>query len=96
MRDPEHKEFLVKLGQRIQALREAQGLTKVQLAFEIGTSEKYVRTLEKGATNPGAVTLLKISQALDVTMSALYDFVWRDQLSDTQTVNFIDPSIGWW
>lgn len=67
----QEKIFLIKLGQKITEFRRIQNLSKVQLAFEINTSESNIRRIEKGQVNVGIVTLLKIADALDITISDL-------------------------
>ncbi|MBI3235497.1 MAG: helix-turn-helix transcriptional regulator [Bacteroidetes bacterium] len=70
----EYKPFLIALGQNIERIREKQGLTKVQLAFEINTGESYIRRLEKGEINLTIVTIMKISSALNITITELLNF----------------------
>ena len=65
------KIFLQKLGNRISELRTNQKLTKVQLAFEINTSESNIRRIEKGQINSGIITLNKIAEALNTSLSDL-------------------------
>lgn len=66
--------FLVKLGNKITTLRTKQNITKVQMAFEMNTSEKYIRQIEKGEINIGVLTLLKISETLNVEIQELFEF----------------------
>jgi transcriptional regulator with XRE-family HTH domain len=66
--------FLKKLGQRISELRTSQHLTKIQLAYEINTSESNIRRIEKGQINVGVVTLNKISESLNIHIKELVDF----------------------
>lgn len=70
----ENKLFLENLGSRIKKIRETQNLSKVQLAFEINTGEKCIRELEKGKVNPTTLTLLKLSEALNVSIQDLFEF----------------------
>lgn len=65
------KIFLKKLGKRISELRSLQKLTKVQLAFEVNTSESNIRRIEKGQINVGIVSLNKIAEALNTSLSEL-------------------------
>lgn len=67
----EHSRFLVAFGQRVAELRVKQGLTKVQLAFEMNTGEKYIRRLEKGEINITMVNLLKLATVLNVSVQEL-------------------------
>lgn len=65
------KDKLFLLGLRIQKIRERQGLTKTQLAFEMGTGEKYIRELEKGNINITYKNLLKLAYCLNVNVTEL-------------------------
>lgn len=60
------KDELIYFGIRVKALREQQGLTKTQLAFEMGTGEKYIRELEKGNINITFKNLVKLASCLNV------------------------------
>ncbi|WP_310559030.1 helix-turn-helix transcriptional regulator [Flavobacterium sp.] len=68
----EHQQFLNKLGKRIGVIRASQKLTKVQLAFELNTGEKYIRELEKGNINPTTTTLLKLAEAPDFEITTFF------------------------
>lgn len=65
------KIFLQRLGKRISELRLRYKLTKVQLAFEINTSESNIRRIEKGQINVGIITLNKIAEVFNVSLSEL-------------------------
>lgn len=67
------------LGRRIKALRSDRGLSQVDLADAAGTSEEWIRKLERGARAPSLATLDAVSRALGVTVSAL--FAGADQQS---------------
>lgn len=73
MIDNDDNIFFQKFGQKITELRKAQKLTKVQLAFEINTSESNIRRIENGKTNIGLATLRKLSVALDVPISYFFE-----------------------
>ncbi len=60
------KNELKDFGNRVKVLREQQGLTKTQLAFEMGTGEKYIRELEKGNINITFKNLIKLASCLNI------------------------------
>ena len=70
----EHKQFLISFGNRIKELRISQGLTKRQLAFEMNTSPRFIRSIELGETNMTATTFLKLSSALNIPLHELVAF----------------------
>lgn len=60
------------LGKRIKALRTDRGLSQAELADEAGTSEEWIRKLERGVRAPSLATLDAVSRALGVTVAALF------------------------
>jgi transcriptional regulator with XRE-family HTH domain len=61
------------LGLRIKKLRQASGISCNQLAFEIGTSEKYLRRLEKGELNFGVFKLYQLAEILDIDVKEFFN-----------------------
>jgi len=57
---------------RIKKLRIAPNVSCSQLAFEIGTSEKYLRQLEKGEINFGVMKLYQLAEALDMDIKDFF------------------------
>jgi len=68
------KEFLKAFGDHLYKVRIRKGISRVQLAFELNTNEKYLRLVENGEISTGLGNLYKISQALDIRLSDLFDF----------------------
>ena len=52
------------LGQRIAALRAADGLTQEQFAENLGTSTRYLQAVESGRENLTIESLAKLANAL--------------------------------
>ena len=65
---------LEKLGLNIKKYRLAQGFTQETLAEKIGIHPTYVGKLEGGKNNPSVKMLFKITCALGITLSDLFDF----------------------
>ena len=59
------------LGNRIQQLREAKGLTQEELAAQTGISIKHISVLERGVKTPRLATFITIAEALGVTPNDL-------------------------
>ena len=55
-------------------VRMRQGISRVQLAFEVNTTEKHLRLIKKGEISTGLSNLYRISQALEIQLSELFDF----------------------
>ena len=62
------------LGERIRALREAQGLSQRKLALMAGTNQTHLWQIESGRANVGIDLLYRIASALDVRVQDLVDF----------------------
>ncbi|NQY68437.1 MAG: helix-turn-helix transcriptional regulator [Flavobacteriales bacterium] len=62
---------LQKLGERIKELRKSKGMTQLDLAAAINQDYTSITRLEAGRTNPTYVTLLKIAEGLEVSVSDL-------------------------
>lgn len=65
-----HKPFR-QLGQRVQQIRKAMGLTQTALEQKSGVYD--VGAIERGETNPTLMTLIKLANALDVELKVLFD-----------------------
>lgn len=70
----EDKQFLKSLGEEIAKIRKKQGLTQLDLASLTDMEKPTITRLERGRTNPTSITLLKISTALGVPISQLFNF----------------------
>jgi transcriptional regulator with XRE-family HTH domain len=74
VKSKEADQLLLAFGVRVKTIRERQGLTKTQLAFEMGTGEKYIRELELGKINITLKNLHKLAVCLNVNPKQLVDF----------------------
>lgn len=64
-----------KIGQRIRALREEQGVTQEKLAYESGLSSKgHLSGIEKGVVRPTTATLVMLADRLQVDLLDLFTF----------------------
>lgn len=69
---------LIGFGMRLQAIREARGMTQEQLAGKSGLSAHYIGNLEQGIRKPSSTSLLKLCHALGTTPNDLL----QDSLSE--------------
>ena len=67
-------ETKILLGKRIRTLRRINDLSQEELAEKASMSGKYVGEIERGQANITIDILGKISTALDVEMTDLFDF----------------------
>jgi transcriptional regulator with XRE-family HTH domain len=68
-----NKEILLKLGQKIRALRKQQDLTLEELSEKAGINFKYLQKCEKGRSNPSISILYSISKGLGVALKCIID-----------------------
>ncbi len=59
------------LGERIRQLRKSRCMTQEELSLEIGSTQKYVSSIERGLARPSLAVCLKIANALHVSIDAL-------------------------
>ena len=77
---PIWREERLRIGKRLRALREAAGLTQLQLAAVSGLTHEAISRLERGQRAASAETVRQLAQALGVTPE---QFVRHDPLGLT-------------
>lgn len=65
------QEFYINLGKNIKARRKFLNLTQQELADKLNMSLNFVGKVEVAFSKPSLDTLIKISQALETTVSEL-------------------------
>ena len=70
--EPTRSESAVDIGAQIKALREATGASGGALARMAGISRSMLSRIERGLVSPSVVTLERIAQGLDVSVSLLF------------------------
>ncbi len=66
--------ILENLGRNLRKYRKECNLTQEQLAEKVGIRPTYVGKLESGKNNPSVKMLFKISRALKIKLSNVFDF----------------------
>jgi transcriptional regulator with XRE-family HTH domain len=66
--------FLRKLGKRIDTLRKEQGLSFQDLAYKSEIEKSNLVKLTTQGSNITTLSLLKISKALNLPLSVIFDF----------------------
>ena len=61
------------LGARIRYLRQQKNMTIEDLALEAEINRNYLCDLERGTRNPTVVVLNKITKALEINLSTLFE-----------------------
>lgn len=63
-----------RVGVRVKALREQQGLSQRKLALMIGSNQTHIWQIENGTVNVGLDILCRLADALEVNVRDLIDF----------------------
>lgn len=64
----------VSFGRRVRSLRRLRDLTQEQFAEKVGCSSEYISRIERGLVSPSFEILGALADALNVQVSALFDF----------------------
>lgn len=72
MKKKEERDFLIALGKRITEIRKKKKLTQIEVAYRCDNDRGNIRRLEAGRGNPTAVSLLKLSKALEVQIDDFF------------------------
>lgn len=59
---------LLSLGEAVRRIRKKQGISQEKLALMAEVDRSYLGRVERGDNNVAALTLLKIAQALNVSL----------------------------
>ena len=70
----DYNHFYEQLGKKIKYLREQTGLSQEKFAEKAGISQDYLGKIEVCINKPGLITVLKIADALDISVSELTKF----------------------
>ena len=65
--------FLIQLGTRIRKIRKQKGMTQQHLSNVSEIEKANLSRIETGMTNPTVLTLLKICNAFEVTVTDLFN-----------------------
>jgi transcriptional regulator with XRE-family HTH domain len=62
---------LVELGAAIRSLRKARGISQEELAHRSQIDRSYMSSIERGAQNPGVMTVVQIAAGIGVSVAEL-------------------------
>ena len=72
-------------GEKIKALRMAEGMRRSELAEQISVSDRSIRFIENGERNPSEYTLQKIAAIFGITMDYFTDTtISKQELDDAR------------
>ena len=67
-------EYLIALGKRKKSIRLQKKISQTEVAYRCGFDKSNYNTIESGKRNPTVISLLKISEALNISIQDLFDF----------------------
>lgn len=65
-------DFLVRLGNRIRALRGRKGWTQAEMAERVGLDRSFLADVERGKRNISILNLALIAEGLGVTLAQMF------------------------
>lgn len=68
------EDILVAFGARVKQLRQKQSLSQEQLSLICELDRTYISGIERGIRNVSLLNIAKLSKALDVSPSVLFEF----------------------
>jgi DNA adenine methylase len=81
-------------GDRIKYLREKQTISQAKLAQITGIVREQISRIENGQINPTLETVFKLSEALNISMSELFNFDVIGQEQEISTLS-LKPFVKW-
>lgn len=63
---------LIRLGEKIRALRTEAGYSQDDFAYETGLDRSYYSSIERGERNVAAINLIRIAKTLGVEVGELF------------------------
>lgn len=88
------KMILTTFGDRIKYLREKQNIPQSKLAQTTGIVREQISRIENGQINPTLETVFRLSEALNITMSELFDFDVVGQRQEISNLS-LKPFVKW-
>ncbi|MCX6378696.1 MAG: helix-turn-helix transcriptional regulator [Armatimonadetes bacterium] len=66
-------DFLIQFGKRIRSLRKRKSWSQEDLGLECDLDQTYISGIERGKRNVSLQNIRALAQALEVTLSELFD-----------------------
>jgi transcriptional regulator with XRE-family HTH domain len=82
----------VEVGQRIRARRMAKGMSQTELGNLLGVTFQQVQKYEKGVNRVGAGRLVRVAEALDVSVSFFFGGTDVGGQDTREILGFLDTS----
>jgi transcriptional regulator with XRE-family HTH domain len=82
----------IEVGQRIRARRMAKGMSQTELGAMLGVTFQQVQKYEKGVNRVGAGRLVRVAEALDVSISFFFGATDGGSEDTRAILGFLDTS----
>lgn len=69
-----NKDVEKKFGTKLAYIRKSKKLSQIKLAEKVNMNFNYIGQIERGEANVTIKTMITLASALDVEVSALFDF----------------------
>ena len=66
--------ILLKFGHKVKELRKSKSLSQESLGYKSGLHRTYIGMIERGEKNITLINILKLSKALKINPSTLFDY----------------------
>ncbi len=67
-------EFLKQLGQKLKEIRQAKGMSQVDVCSRLNMDKTYLSAIENGRQNPSILTVKQILEAMNEDLDKFLDF----------------------
>ena len=81
------------LGKRIREIRKTRGLSQEKLAERAGISAQYVRNIERGVENPTLDLLLRLAEALKVSLGEMCEFESVEEMDQRKVQSAVSEMV---
>lgn len=75
---------LQQFGSHVRVLRQSQNLSQEELAEKANMHRTYIGMIERGERNPALLNLIRLAQALDVSLPDLVNFLYEENHESSQ------------
>ena len=79
-------------SEKVKAARSEKGMSQIELAAEVGISDRSIKAYEKGEKTPRQKTMLRLAAALGVSVKFLSDDNCDNPMEDIEKDGYIEEA----
>lgn len=72
-----NQDVLKLFGEHLRKIRTKKGFTQVELAYKGNFDRNYIGMLERGERNPSLRNIIRLAEALDISLIELVSFKFK-------------------